>query len=249
MVFTAGVIFRVLQSLEDAIGIFLSGIGLDERTKIYIGQSQVIKINGEKIISCGRAYMSTISLLCSHFGLSSTRGWVLKIIFKKYKKYYFNIFLNKKYFKNTVTNTAYESSTYWNTFCGLWLKGSRWWPARLVWCLIQGARDDHHYSHHYCLHVRSGVNFNLIPLDGVFGRWSVHPVQSVWAALLHKVCTLTRMYGIYKRSAWIHVCLGLDSSVACLKNHVHGHIPLHSFLFLYSDCKTIYYVSIFTSWY
>jgi hypothetical protein len=37
MVFTAGIIFRVLQSLEDAIGIFLSGIGLDERTKIYIG--------------------------------------------------------------------------------------------------------------------------------------------------------------------------------------------------------------------
>jgi hypothetical protein len=130
--------------------------------------------------------MSTISLLCSHFGLS---GWVLKISFKKYKRYYFNMFLNKKYFKNTVTNTAYESSTYWNTFCGLWLKGSRWWPARLVWCLIQGARDDHHYSHHYCLHVRSGVNFNLIPLDGVFGRWSVHPVQSVWAALLHKGCT------------------------------------------------------------
>jgi len=34
---------------------------------------------------------------------SGLHGWVLKIFFKKY---YFNIFLNKKYFKNTVTNTV-----------------------------------------------------------------------------------------------------------------------------------------------
>jgi hypothetical protein len=139
-----------------------------------------------------------------------------------------------------LVTTASLLITYWNTFCGLWLKGSQWWPARLVrylffifllvWYLIQWARDDHHYSHHYCLHVRSGVNFNLIPLDCVFGRWSVHPVQGVWAALLHKVCTHnTYVWNLH--AFGMNTCLGLDSSMACLKNHVHGHISLHSFLF------------------
>ncbi|KAJ6987609.1 hypothetical protein NC653_020765 [Populus alba x Populus x berolinensis] len=42
--------------------------------------------------------------------------------------------------------------------------------------------------------ARSGVNFNLMLLDCVFGRWSEHPVQGVWAALLHKVCTYNTLH-------------------------------------------------------
>ncbi|KAJ6910300.1 hypothetical protein NC652_021085 [Populus alba x Populus x berolinensis] len=43
-------------------------------------------------------------------------------------------------------------------------------------------------------------------LDCVFGRWSEHPVQGVWAALLHKVCT----YNTYVWNLHAHI----------LKNHV-----------------------------